>query len=142
MQRRYGVRLDRASCKLGFRDCLERASCKLGFRDCLERASWRLSFRRCCASSKLQWKEKQRRHDRYGHNHMSPTLIHWHATPCRDCNPVAIYFQVCSRDELSLRCTHSCVIVINHEPTTHPAKRVMTNSLSLKLLTPSISSGS
>jgi hypothetical protein len=80
----------------------------------------------------LQWKEKQRRHDRYGHNRMSPTVIHWHAAPCRDCNPVAIYFQLCSRDELSLRCTHFvCVIVINYEPTTHQAKRVMTNSLSL-----------
>jgi hypothetical protein len=48
---------------------------------------------------------------------------------------------LCSRDELSLSCTHSCVIVINYESTTHQAKRP-TNSLSLKLLTPSISSGS
>jgi len=63
-------------------------------------------------------------------------------TPCRDCNPVAIYFQLCSRDELSLRCTRSCVIVINYEPTTHHAKRVMTNSLSVKVLTPSTSPGS
>ena len=51
--------------------------------------------------------------------------------PAAIANPVAIYFQLCSRDELSLRCTHSCVIVINHEPTTHQAKRVMTNSLGL-----------
>jgi hypothetical protein len=51
--------------------------------------------------------------------------------PAAIATPVAIYFQLCSRDELSLRCTHSCVIVINHEPTTHQAKRVMTNSLGL-----------
>ena len=48
---------------------------------------------------------------------------------------------MCSRDELSLRCTHWCVIVINYESTTHQAKRP-TNSLSPKLLTPSINSGS
>jgi len=123
-------RLDRASWKLSVRDRLDRANCKLSFRDRLDRANWKLSFRRCCASSKLQWKEKQRCHDRYGHDSMSPTVTHGHAAPCRDCDPVAIYFQLCSRDELSLRCTHSRVIVINYEPTTHQAKRP-TNSLSL-----------
>jgi len=75
--------LDRANWKLSFRDRLDRASWKLSVRDRLDRANWKLSFRRCCASSKLQWKEKQRRHDRYGHNCMSPTVTHGHAAPCR-----------------------------------------------------------
>jgi hypothetical protein len=38
----------------------------------------------------------------------------------RDCNPVATDLPLSSRDELSPRCTHSCV-----KPTTHQAKRVM-----------------